>query len=154
MVGLGFTPEVGLGLVPTLVLFPPGHRTDSPTPDPAVPGQGSGSPSRNSRPRALFTDAGAQAPALPREGPLRVLGARGCMRANPRQTFSQQQEAFGHKGGALICGSTGCLGRLTRAPGRRAGTAWQQLLPTSQTIQGTRACSAPRRQLPAPRPGG
>lgn len=27
--GLGFTPEVGLGLVPTLVLFPPSRRTDS-----------------------------------------------------------------------------------------------------------------------------
>ena len=138
----------------TLVLFPPSHGTDSaPRQPPAVLSQGPGSPSRNSRPRAPSAGTGAQAPALPQEGRLQVLGARGCLRANPRQILSDRRPSR-HEGGALVCGSTGCLGQLTRGPGRRAGIAWLQLLPGSRTTQGTRACSAPRRQLLAPRPGG
>lgn len=68
MVGLGFTPEVGLGLVPTLVLFPPGHRTDSaPRQTPPCLAKGLALPLRTPGPGPCPQMLGPRPPPCPRK---------------------------------------------------------------------------------------
>ena len=150
-VGLGSVPEAVWVCCSRSCSFHQATGTDSaPRQPPAVLSQGPGSPSRSSRPRAPSADAGAQAPTLPREGPLQVLGARGCQTANPRQILSQRQEALRTRGGSSRLWKY----RVSQAADERARQAsWHRLAAATPGIAnntGHKGVLSPQQAVPGP----